>query len=44
MRIGLIGASLWAATGYGRVLRELAARLVRAGYEVVNIGQESDIR
>ena len=43
MRIGLIGASLWAATGYGRVLRELATRLVRTGYEVVSIGQESDV-
>ncbi len=42
MRIAIAGISVNADTGYGRVNRELAWRLIQAGHEVWNIGHEAE--
>lgn len=42
MRIAVTGISVNAETGYGRMNREIAYRLIKAGHEVWNVGHESD--
>lgn len=42
VRIGFVGVSAYASTGYGRMTREICYRLLEK-HEVFNIGQESDV-
>jgi len=42
LRIGWLGVSLWAQTGYGRISRHIA-RAILEGHEVVSIGHEADV-
>ena len=42
MRIAWVSVSPFAQTGYGRMTREICARLLRR-HEVINIGHESDV-
>jgi len=38
VRIGWISAACYAKTGYGRQTEEIVGRLIKAGWEVYNIG------
>jgi len=42
VKIGLVGISVNADTGYGRMNREIGYRLLKAGHQVWNIGHEAE--
>ena len=38
MKIGWLSAASYATTGYGRMTKEIIGRLIRDGYDIINIG------